>query len=85
MKIYIELKAETILEKNFEGQKSYQVQTVQKSEKKGFEVVKVKITDEFISFKENDTIKVPVTISAMNSQIFYKQSGKIEVINAIKG
>ena len=80
MKIIVELKAETIIPKIFEGQKSHQVQTVVKSEKKGFEVIKVKITDEFIDFKENDTIKVPVTISTMNNQIFYKQSGKIEVL-----
>jgi len=80
MKKFVELKVENILTKEYEGNLTIQVQTVIKTEKKGFEVIKVKITDEVISFKEGDLIRIPVELSAMNSQIFYRQSGKIEVL-----
>jgi len=80
MKIFVELKAENILEKEYEGKVTKQVQVVVKTEKKGFEVVKVKLTDELLNFKEGDYIRIPVQISAMNSQVFYRQDGKIEVL-----
>jgi len=80
MKILVQLKAENILEKEYEGTVTKQVQTVIKTEKKGFEVVKVKLTDELLNFKEGDYIRVPVQISAMNNQVFYRQDGKIEVV-----
>jgi len=80
MKILVELKAENILEKEYEGNITKQVQTVIKTEKKGFEVVKVKLTDELLNFKEGDYIRIPAKVSAMNSQIFYRQDGKIEIL-----
>jgi len=80
MKKFIELKAEKILEKDYEGKITKQVQTVIKTEKKGFEVIKIKITDELLNFKEGDYIRIPIEVSAMNSQIFYRQIGKIEVL-----
>lgn len=55
-----------------------------KSEKKGIEVIEVKLTDSTISVKEGDIVNIPVTISSMsnNSKIFYKQNGKIEIVKA---
>ncbi len=80
MKKFVEIKAENILEKEYEGKVTIQVQTVVKTERKGFEVIKIKITDDVLTFKEGDLIRIPVEISAMNSQIFYRQNGKIEVL-----
>lgn len=55
-----------------------------KSEKKGIEIIEVKLTDSTISVKEGDIVNIPVTISSMsnNSKIFYKQNGKIEIVKA---
>lgn len=55
-----------------------------KSEKKGIEIIEVKLTDSIISVKEGDIVNIPVTISSMsnNSKIFYKQNGKIEIVKA---
>lgn len=80
MKKFVEIKAENILEKEYEGKVTIQVQTVVKTERKGFEVIKIKITDEVLTFKEGDLIRIPIELSAMNSQVFYRQNGKIEVI-----
>lgn len=77
MKITLEIKVDNILEKEFEGEKTVYVQTIQKSERKGFEVIRIKLTDNSFNLKDGDFITIPVSISAMNSQIFYTQAGKI--------
>lgn len=55
-----------------------------RSEKKGIEIIEVKLTDSTISVKEGDIVNIPVTISTMsnNTKIFYKQNGKIEIVKA---
>jgi len=80
MEIKLFLKIDHIQEKEYEGTKSMQLQTIQKSEKKGFEIVKVKLTDINLNCKVGDYISIPVRLSAMNSQIFYTQNGKIELV-----
>ena len=79
-KIIIRTKAELILNKEYEGETTVYIQSIQKTEKKGFEVLKIKLSDSILNFKEGDLVSVPVKLSAMNSQIFYAQDGKIEVI-----
>ena len=79
-KIVISTKAELILNKEYEGETTTYVQSIQKSEKKGFEVLKIKLTDSELHFKEGDMISIPVKLSAMNSQIFYTQDGKIQKV-----
>lgn len=80
MKLSMEIKADNILEKEYEGNVTKQVQTVVRTDKKGFEVIKIKLIDELLNFKEGDYIKIPIEISAMNSQVFYRQVGKIEIL-----
>ena len=82
MKLVANVNVKHILEKEYEGTVTRYVQTIIQSENKGYEVVKIKILDELISFKVGDTIAVPVQLSAMNSQVFYTQNGKVEVIKA---
>jgi len=79
-KIVITTKAELVLSKEYEGETTTYIQSIQKTEKKGFEVLKIKLSDSMLNFKEGDTVSVPVKLSAMNSQIFYSQNGKIEVV-----
>ena len=80
IKIVITTKAELILNKEYEGEKTTYIQSIQKSEKKGFEVLKIKLTDSDLHFKEGDILTIPVKLSAMNSQIFYVQNGKIQKV-----
>jgi hypothetical protein len=55
---------------------------INKSEKKGFEIIKIKLVDESVIVKEGDIVNIPVSISAMNNSIFYTQNGKIEIVKA---
>lgn len=80
IKIIITTQAELILNKEYEGETTTYIQSIQKSEKKGFEVLKIKLTDSILNFKEGDLVSVPVKLSAMNSQVFYTQDGKIEIL-----
>jgi len=76
--IIINGKAEHTQEKEFQGKKTISIQFLSKSERKGFEVIKVKLTDEITTVKEGDIIGIPVSISTMNNQIFYTQTGQIK-------
>lgn len=80
VKIVLTLKVDKVLEKEYEGKKTINVQTIEEHERRGFEVLKVKLIDDSITFKEGDIISIPVKLSSMNSQIFYTQNGKIEVV-----
>lgn len=82
MKLLANINVKHILEKEYEGNVTRYVQTLVQSENKGFEVLKIKLIDETINFKVGDTISIPIQLSAMNSQIFYAQNGKIEMMKA---
>jgi len=79
-KIIISGKIEHIQIKEYQGKSTTVLQFISKNEKKGFEVIKVKTTDELLSVKEGDTVNIPVSIVIMNNQVFYTQSGKIDII-----
>lgn len=81
-KIIINGKIEHIQVKDFQGVKTTIVQMINKSEKKGFEVIKIKLTDESTIIKEGEIVNIPVSISTMNNSIFYTQNGKIEIVKA---
>ncbi len=68
--------------KDFQGVKTTVLQMINKSEKKGFEIIKIKLTEESVSFKEGDMVNIPISISTMNNSIFYAQNGKIEILKA---
>ena len=68
--------------KDFQGVKTTVVKMINKSEKKGFEIIKIKLVDESVIVKEGDIVNIPVSISAMNNSIFYTQNGKIEILKA---
>ena len=81
-KIIVNGKAEYVQIKDYQGTKTTIVQMINKSEKKGFEVIKIKLVDESVIVKEGDMVNIPVSISTMNNSIFYTQNGKIEIVKA---
>ncbi len=81
--ISINGKISAIVEKEYQGVKTTQVQFLMESDTKGMEVIKVKITkdeDKLKLFKDA-VVSIPVTISAVNGNIFYSQCNVIQVIN----
>ncbi|AXK48445.1 hypothetical protein CRU87_09010 [Aliarcobacter trophiarum LMG 25534] len=76
----------TVLEKKFEDKKTVYAQFLMESESKGIEIIKVKITNEAdISKLEKDlVVSVPVTMAAINGNLYYSQSDNIKFHKEIK-
>lgn len=79
-KILIHGKIEHKQLKEYQGETTTILQFISKNDKKGFEVIKVKLIEESMQFKEGDIVSIPVSISTMNNSLFYTQSGKIETL-----
>ena len=73
-------KVKHITVKEYEGKTTISLQFLAKTEQKGYEVIKVKLTQELDGIKENDMVHIPVIISTMNNNIYYTQNGKIQKI-----
>ena len=65
----------------FEGQVIYKVQFLKEDETKGLSIIDVKLepNEDVSVLKKGAKVQIPVTISAMNMNIYYKQRGKIAV------
>lgn len=76
----------TVLEKKFEDKKTVYAQFLMESESKGMEIIKVKITNEAdIQKLEKDlVVSVPVSISAVNGNLYYSQADNIRFQKEIK-
>jgi hypothetical protein len=76
----------TVLEKKFEDKKTVYAQFLMESESKGMEIIKVKIVNEAdISKLEKDLIvSVPVSIVAVNGNLYYSQADNIKFHKEIK-
>ena len=78
--ILINGKIITVLEKKFEDKKTVYAQFLMESESKGMEIIKVKIVNEAdIQKLEKDlVVSVPVSISAVNGNLYYSQVDNIK-------
>ncbi|WP_148624249.1 hypothetical protein [Aliarcobacter cryaerophilus] len=76
----------TVLEKKFEDKKTVYAQFLMESEAKGMEIIKVKITNEAdIQKLEKDlVVSIPVSISAVNGNLYYSQSDNIRFHKEVK-
>ncbi|MFX4231410.1 hypothetical protein ACOL3I_07980 [Aliarcobacter butzleri] len=76
----------TVLEKKFEDKKTVYAQFLMESESKGMEIIKVKIVNEAdIQKLEKDlVVSVPVSISAVNGNLYYSQVDSIKFSKEIK-
>ena len=84
--ITINGKIMTILEKKFEDKKTVYTQFLMESESKGMEIIKVKIINEAdIQKLEKDlVVSIPVSISAVNGNLYYSQADNIKFHKEIK-
>ena len=76
-------KISAILEKEYQGAKTTQVQFLMESDSKGIEVIKVKISkdeDKLKLFKDA-IVSIPVSIVAVNGNLYYSQSDYMSVSN----
>ena len=84
--ITINGKIMTVLEKKFEDKKTVYAQFLMESESKGMEIIKVKIINEAdIQKLEKDlVVSIPVSISAVNGNLYYSQADNIKFHKEIK-
>ena len=84
--ITINGKIMTVLEKKFEDKKTVYTQFLMESESKGMEIIKVKIINEAdIQKLEKDlVVSIPVSISAVNGNLYYSQADNIKFHKEIK-
>ena len=84
--ITINGKIMTVLEKKFEDKKTVYAQFLMESESKGVEIIKVKIVNEAdIQKLEKDlVVSIPVSISAVNGNLYYSQADNIKFHKEIK-
>ena len=84
--ITINGKIMTVLEKKFEDKKTVYAQFLTVSERKGMEIIKVKIVNEAdIQKLEKDlVVSIPVSIVGVNGNLYYSQSDNIRFHKEVK-
>lgn len=71
-----------VLEKEYEGVKSYSLQFMTEDDKKGFTIISVKVQKEFFTpdLKDNVSVEAPVRIAAVNGNLYYAATDKVKVL-----
>lgn len=72
-----------VLEKEFEGKKSYSLQFMTADAKKGFLILSVKVDIEFFNneIKDNSNVEVPVRVVAVNQNLYYSATDKVKLLS----
>ncbi|MFK2822527.1 hypothetical protein ACH5BK_06045 [Arcobacter sp. YIC-80] len=65
----------------FNGETIHKLQFLQEDETKGISIIEVKLqpTQDITNLARGTKVQVPITISAMDRNVFYKQRGKIVI------
>ena len=84
--ITINWKIITVLEKMYEDKKTVYAQFLMESEAKGMEIIKVKIINEadIQKLQKNLVVSVPVSVVAVNGNLYFSQSDNIIFNKEIK-
>jgi len=75
-----------ILSKEYEGQTTTYIQFLMDTEAKGMEILKVKIThkEDIQKLQKGSIISVPITLTAVNGNIYYSQVEAIKLFRENK-
>lgn len=84
--ILINGKIITVLEKMYEDKKTVYAQFLMESESKGMEIIKVKIINEadIQKLQKDLRVSIPVSVVAVNSNLYFSQSDNIIFNKEIK-
>jgi hypothetical protein len=71
-----------IIEKDYNNEKTVYTQFLMESEKKGFEVIKVKMTipSDYQKLQQNQMLSIPIVIVSVNGNIYFSQSSELKVL-----
>lgn len=79
-------KVVAVLEKTYEGKTTVSAQFLAESESKGFEILKVKLTDEqdYMQLQKDMIVSIPISIAAVNGNIYYSQIDTMKIHKEVK-
>lgn len=72
-----------VLEKEFEGKKSYSLQFMSADEKRGFIIISVEVEPEFFNneCRDNSQIEVPIKVVGVNGNLYYSAIDKVKLLS----
>jgi len=75
-----------IVEKDYNNEKTVYVQFLKEDVKKGFEVIKVKITvqSDYTKLQQNQMVSIPVNLASVNGNIYFSQNAELKVLREQK-
>ena len=75
-----------IVEKDYNNEKTVYVQFLKEDVKKGFEVIKVKMTvqSDYTKLQQNQMVSIPVNLSSVNGNIYFSQNAGLKVLREQK-
>ena len=71
-----------VIEKDYNNEKTVYAQFLKEDSKKGFEILKVKITIEgdYSKLQQNQIVSIPVNIAVVNGNMYFSQSSELKVL-----
>lgn len=71
-----------VIEKDYNSEKTIYAQFLKEDVKKGFEVIKVKITIEsdYSKLQQNQVVSIPVSIAVVNGNMYFSQNSELKVL-----
>ncbi|MFY9072807.1 hypothetical protein [Aliarcobacter butzleri] len=71
-----------VIEKDYNNEKIIYAQFLKEDLKKGFEVIKVKITvqSDYSKLQQNQLVSIPVNIAVVNGNMYFSQSSELKVL-----
>ena len=71
-----------IVEKDYNNEKTVYVQFLKEDVKKGFEVIKVKMTvqSDYSKLQQNQMVSIPVNLANVNGNIYFSQNAELKVL-----
>jgi hypothetical protein len=75
-----------IVEKDYNNEKTVYVQFLKEDVKKGFEVIKVKMTvqSDYSKLQQNQMVSIPVNLANVNGNIYFSQNAELKVLREQK-
>ncbi|MCG3671905.1 hypothetical protein [Aliarcobacter butzleri] len=71
-----------VIEKDYNNEKIIYAQFLKEDLKKGFEVIKVKMTvqADYSKLQQNQVVSIPVNIAVVNGNMYFSQSSELKVL-----
>ncbi|MCG3655903.1 hypothetical protein ACN2EN_05270 [Aliarcobacter lanthieri] len=71
-----------VVEKEYNSEKTVYAQFLKEDSKKGFEVIKIKMTiqSDYSKLQQNQVVSIPVNIATVNGNMYFSQNSELKVL-----